>query len=52
MSQAVFVGRAILGRGRGMYKDAEIRACGDALDDKKAMWLEWNEKGKGAGGHI
>lgn len=29
-----------MGRGRGMLKGPEIRAHGDALDDKKVAWLE------------
>lgn len=37
------MGRATLGRGRGMLKGPEIRAHGDALDDKKVAWLEWSE---------
>lgn len=35
-----------------MLKGPEIRAHGDALDDKKVMWLEWSERGRGAGIHI
>ena len=35
VSQVDFVGR-----GRGMLKGPEIRAHGDALDDKKVAWLE------------
>ena len=46
------VGGAIPGRGRGMLKGPEIRAHGDAVDDKKVVWLEWSERGRGTGVHT
>lgn len=35
-----------------MLKGPEIRAHGDALDDKKVVWLEWSERGRGTGVHA